>query len=155
MFAETRSKLLVACVSGANYAHRTRGNTMGRKALVVDDSPTVRQVQKLLMHREGYQVFTAEDGFEAFRIARTELPDVVLLDVAMPRMDGVECCRRIKKDQELAGATVIMVTGKEELKQLREAYAAGCDGYLVKPVQESNLEKEMSKLGISKEATVQ
>lgn len=119
---------------------------MGRKALVVDDSPTVRKVQKLLMDREGYQVFTAEDGFEAFRIARTVLPDVVLLDVAMPRMDGVECCRRIKKDQELAGVTVIMVTGKEELKQLREAYAAGCDGYLVKPLDAKELVVKISSI---------
>lgn len=117
---------------------------MGKKALVVDDSPTVRAVQKTLLGRQGYQVFTAEDGLEGFRIARAEQPDIVLLDVVMPRMDGVECCRRIKKDRELQGATVIMVTGKEELKQLREAYAAGCDGYLTKPLDAKELQVKLS-----------
>ncbi len=119
---------------------------MGKKALVVDDSPTIRQVQKLLLDREGYQVFTAEDGLEGFRVARTEQPDVVLLDVTMPRMDGVECCRRIKRDQVLKGATVIMVTGKEELTQLREAYAAGCDGYLTKPLDVKELSVKISSV---------
>jgi len=119
---------------------------MGKKALVVDDSPTIRQVQKLLLTRQGYQVFTAEDGSEAFRIARAEQPDLILLDVVMPRMNGVECCRLIKKDRELKRATVIMVTGKEELAQLRSAYAAGCDGYLVKPLDPKELAVKISSI---------
>lgn len=119
---------------------------MGKKALVVDDSPTIRQVQRTLLDRQGYQVFTAEDGLEGFRMARMEQPDVVLLDVVMPRMDGVECCRRIKTDRKLQGTTVIMVTGKEELGQLREAYAAGCDGYLTKPLNVKELQVKLSSI---------
>lgn len=119
---------------------------MGKKALVVDDSPTIRQVQRTLLDRQGFQVFTAEDGLEGFRMARMEQPDVVLMDVVMPRMDGVECCRRIKTDRKLRETTVIMVTGKEELGQLREAYAAGCDGYLTKPLDVKELQVKLSSI---------
>ncbi len=119
---------------------------MVKKALIVDDSPTMREVQKFLLGREGYQVYTAEDGLEGVRVARSERPDVVLLDVMMPVMDGVECCRCIKKDRSLQGATVIMVTAKEELAQLREAYAAGCDGYLTKPLDVTELQVKVNSI---------
>jgi CheY-like chemotaxis protein len=117
-----------------------------KKALIVDDSPTIREVQRHLLGRQGYQVFTAADGLEGMGVARSEQPDVVLLDVAMPLMGGVECCRRIKKDRKLQGATVIMVTAKEDLAQLREAYAAGCDGYLTKPLNVKDLQVKIDSI---------
>jgi two-component system alkaline phosphatase synthesis response regulator PhoP len=133
-------------VKAAEHPRRDPGAIVGKKALVVDDSPTVRQVQKTLLDQQGYQVFTAEDGLEGVRLARAERPDVVLLDVVMPLMDGVECCRRIKRDRDLQGTTVFMVTGKEELAQLRAAYAAGCDGYLTKPLDVQELLVKISSV---------
>ncbi len=99
--------------------------------LVVDDDPTVRQVLHLMLDLEGCRVVLASDGTEALSVAETVRPDVVLLDVEMPSMDGMEVCRRLKDGGE--PPQVFMVSAMDTLEHEHQALLAGADGFLRKP----------------------
>ena len=73
---------------------------MPNKVLIVDDTETMRLYEQMLLSGEGYDISTAEDGVEALSRIEEERPDLVLLDIMMPRMDGIECCRRIKQNDD-------------------------------------------------------
>ncbi|MDY6916999.1 MAG: response regulator transcription factor [Chloroflexota bacterium] len=105
---------------------------MAKTILVVDDAPDfVRLVSKVLSH-EGYEVLTAVDGQEALRLLFAHKPDLVLLDILMPRMDGWETCRRIR---EVSDAPIIMLTGYEKTEEdIARGLNHGADEYLIKPV---------------------
>ena len=104
--------------------------------LVVDDSLTVRKITSRLLAREGYRVDTAKDGVDALERMRDLIPDVVLLDVEMPRMDGFELARVMKNDALLAAVPIIMITSRTADKHRNHALQIGVDLYLGKPYQE-------------------
>ncbi len=87
---------------------------MSARVLVADDEPAVTEVMGMALDAAGYHVLTAHDGVEALELVRRERPDVALLDVMMPRMDGREVCRRIKGDPELANTPVVLVSAMDE-----------------------------------------
>lgn len=101
------------------------------RVLVVDDDPTVRDVLEAMLSFEGCEVLTAPDGERSLQMARDSLPDVVVLDVMMPGMDGIEVCRRLKTSPE--SPRVVMVSGKVSLEDQRRGLDAGADAYLTKP----------------------
>lgn len=106
---------------------------MGRKKiLVVDDSSTTRMLEQMILAKGAYQVVTAKDGEEAVRKARVETPDLILLDVIMPRMDGFEALRRIRAAD--VKTPIIMVTTRGEAVNMEQGYASGCTEYVTKPI---------------------
>lgn len=107
--------------------------------LVVDDSLTVRKITGRLLEREGYRVLTAKDGVDALETLQEVVPDVVLSDIEMPRMDGFDLVRNIRADQRLSAVPVIMITSRLAAKHRRYAQEIGANHYLGKPYQEEEL----------------
>lgn len=101
--------------------------------LVVDDEDITRDVVGAMLDGAQVVVRTASSGAEALAIARAEHPELVLLDVSMPGVDGFSVCREIKADGSLADTRVVMLTGRSDSGSRRAAADAGADGYLVKP----------------------
>ncbi|MCX5707831.1 MAG: response regulator [Candidatus Omnitrophica bacterium] len=112
---------------------------MPLRVLVVDDEPDIRDVLKITLEAEKYEVIEAENGEEAIKIITQKTPDLVLLDYKMPKMDGREVCRRIKKDILLRHLPIIMVTGKGEITDKVDGIDAGADDYIVKPFEPEEL----------------
>ncbi|TFG67436.1 MAG: hybrid sensor histidine kinase/response regulator [Anaerolineales bacterium] len=107
--------------------------------MVVDDSITVRRVTQRLLERNGMKVITASDGVDALEQLQEHRPDVMLLDIEMPRMDGYELASSIRKDVRLASIPIIMITSRVGQKHRAKAIEIGVDDYLGKPYQESQL----------------
>jgi chemosensory pili system protein ChpA (sensor histidine kinase/response regulator) len=108
-------------------------------ALVVDDSITMRRVTQRLLERNGFRVLTAKDGVEAISVLQDHLPDIILLDVEMPRMDGYEFARHVRNNPATAELPIIMVTSRVSDKHRARAIEIGVNDYLGKPYQEREL----------------
>jgi chemosensory pili system protein ChpA (sensor histidine kinase/response regulator) len=108
-------------------------------ALVVDDSITVRRVTQRLLERNGMRVLTAKDGVDAVSLLQENLPDIILLDIEMPRMDGYEVTAHVRNDPRLKGIPIVMITSRVSEKHRARAIELGVDDYLGKPYQESQL----------------
>jgi chemosensory pili system protein ChpA (sensor histidine kinase/response regulator) len=108
-------------------------------ALVVDDSITVRRVTQRLLERNGMRVMTARDGMDAVALLAEHIPDVILLDIEMPRMDGYEVAAHVRNDPRLQDVPIIMITSRVGEKHRARAIELGVDDYLGKPYQESQL----------------
>ena len=108
-------------------------------ALVVDDSITVRRVTQRLLERNGMRVMTAKDGVDALAIMQEHLPDVILLDIEMPRMDGYEVAAHVRGDERLKDVPIVMITSRVGEKHRARAIELGVDDYLGKPYQENQL----------------
>lgn len=109
---------------------------MSSKVLLVDDVKFFLELERSFLDREGFEVLTAEGGRDAIDIVRRERPAVVLLDLHMPGMSGDEVCRAIKADPELCKTPVIMVTSGQKEEEWQRCRAAGCDGFLRKPLSQ-------------------
>ena len=107
--------------------------------LIVDDNPTNVEILRARLAASRYAIITAPDGEAGLRMAREHLPDLVLLDIMMPRMDGIAVCRHIKSDPALPFMPVILVTAKAESKDIVAGLEAGGDEYLTKPVDQRAL----------------
>jgi chemosensory pili system protein ChpA (sensor histidine kinase/response regulator) len=125
-------------VRAAAPAPRERGDRR-TFALVVDDSITVRRVTQRLLERNGMRVMTARDGADAMTVLGEHVPDVILLDIEMPRMDGYEVAAQVRADPRLREVPIIMITSRSGEKHRAHAIELGVDDYLVKPYQESQL----------------
>jgi chemosensory pili system protein ChpA (sensor histidine kinase/response regulator) len=108
-------------------------------ALVVDDSITVRRVTQRLLERNGMRVLTAKDGVDAVSLLQENLPDIILLDIEMPRMDGYEVAAHVRNDPRLKDIPIVMITSRVTEKHRARAIELGVDDYLGKPYQESQL----------------
>jgi chemosensory pili system protein ChpA (sensor histidine kinase/response regulator) len=108
-------------------------------ALVVDDSITMRRVTQRFLERNGFRVLTAKDGVEAISVLQDHLPDIILLDVEMPRMDGYEFARHVRNNPDTASVPIIMITSRVSEKHRARAIECGVNDYLGKPYQEQAL----------------
>ncbi|MDY6944355.1 MAG: Hpt domain-containing protein [Pseudomonadota bacterium] len=108
-------------------------------ALVVDDSITVRRVTQRLLERNGMRVMTAKDGIDALSILQDHIPDVILLDIEMPRMDGYELATQVRADARLTDIPIVMITSRVGEKHRARAIEIGVNDYLGKPYQENQL----------------
>jgi chemosensory pili system protein ChpA (sensor histidine kinase/response regulator) len=115
-------------------------------ALVVDDSITVRRVTQRLLERNGMRVLTARDGMDAVSVMEEHVPDVVLLDIEMPRMDGYEVAAHMRANERLRNVPIIMITSRVGEKHRARALELGVDEYLGKPYQESQLLEAIAPL---------
>lgn len=103
------------------------------KILIVDDEPNILLSLEFLMKKEGYQVFIARDGEEAFEIIEKQFPDLVLLDIMMPKIDGYEVCSFIKSRPDLAAIKVVFMSAKSKDTDIQKGYSLGADLYVAKP----------------------
>jgi len=120
------------------FAQRERGDRR-TFAMVVDDSITVRRVTQRLLERNGMRVITARDGLDAVTLLQDHLPDIILLDIEMPRMDGYEVAAHVRNDPRLKDVPIIMITSRVGEKHRARAIELGVDDYLGKPYQEAQL----------------
>jgi two-component system alkaline phosphatase synthesis response regulator PhoP len=108
------------------------------KILIVDDSATMLIMEELLL-RSKYEVLKATGGPQALRVAAEERPNLILLDVVMPDMDGLETCRLLRAMEATKATPIIMVTTRGEQKTLQAAYANGATDYVTKPINQKDL----------------
>jgi len=109
------------------------------KILIVEDDPDIRELLRFNLEKAGYTLFLAEDGEKALTLARKHSPDIILLDLMLPGVDGLEVCRTLKKDPELQRIPVIMVTAKGEELDRVVGLELGADDYVVKPFSPQEL----------------
>ncbi len=114
--------------------------------MIVDDSLTVRKITSRLLQREGFAVSTAKDGVDALQLLAEQTPDVILLDIEMPRMDGFEFAKTIKGDARFASIPIIMITSRTAEKHRNRAAELGVDMFLGKPYQEDELLKHLREM---------
>ena len=107
--------------------------------LIVDDNPANRDIFETRLAIHGYEIYTASDGEEGLALARERRPDLILLDVMMPKMDGIEVCEHLKGDGDLSFIPIILVTAKSDPKDVVAGLEAGADEYLTKPVDQTSL----------------
>ena len=105
----------------------------GQRVLVVDDEPFILRSLTYVLKREGFDVVEARDGIEAIEVARRERPDLVFLDVMMPRMNGFDVLAEIKGEPTLSHARVILLTAKGQDSDREQGFKLGCEDYLTKP----------------------
>ncbi len=110
-----------------------------KKILLVDDSPTALMWQRLILEQERYAIVTATDGAEGVEAARAEHPDLVLLDVVMPRMDGFAACKAIREAPDTRDVPIIMVSTRSEMANVLAGYQSGCNEYVTKPIDRVEL----------------
>lgn len=111
----------------------------GKTVMVVDDSVTVRKVTSRFLEREGFEVLTAKDGVEAMDMLNDSRPDLMLLDIEMPRMDGFDVARNVRNSEELSSLPIIMISSRSGSKHREKASACGVNHFLGKPYQEDEL----------------
>ena len=109
-----------------------------KKILLVDDSATTLMMEQLMLRGQAYRIVTARNGREAVAAARNEKPDLILLDVVMPEMNGFEACRRIRQE-ESAQMPIIMVTPSDEEQHVQSSFRSGCSDYITKPINRMEL----------------
>ena len=114
--------------------------------MIVDDSITMRKVGERILRRNEYDVVTAKDGLDALDKLKEAVPDVMLLDIEMPRMDGYELAIEMKKEQKYANVPIIMITSRTGEKHRQRAMDLGVDRYLGKPYQEAELLENIKEL---------
>ena len=120
-----------------------------KKILVVDDSLTSQMWQRMILGQEQYTVVTANDGQEGVERAVSERPDLILMDVVMPRMNGFEACRALRANGSTSRVPVIMVTTKGAAMNVEEGFESGCSDYITKPIDKLELlAKVKSHLGL-------
>jgi twitching motility two-component system response regulator PilG len=109
------------------------------KVRVIDDSQTIRRTAETLLSREGYTVVTAQDGFEALAMIADHRPDIVFIDIMMPRLDGYQACALIKGNPKFRSTPVIMLSSKDGLFDRARGRIVGSDEYLTKPFTRDDL----------------
>lgn len=105
------------------------------KILIVDDDEDILDLLSYNLSKEGYQVFKAQDGVEALEVAKQKLPELIILDIMMPRMDGVEACRLMREEPELSKSHIIFLTARVEEYSEVAAFDSGADDFISKPIK--------------------
>jgi twitching motility two-component system response regulator PilG len=125
-------------VSGSS-ALNSHNALSGLKILVIDDSKTIRRTAETLLAKEGCQVFTAENGFDALSKIADHHPDLIFVDIMMPRLDGYQTCSLIKHNREFKNTPVIMLSSKDGLFDRARGRLVGSEQYLTKPFTKDEL----------------
>jgi CheY-like chemotaxis protein len=110
-----------------------------KKILLVDDSPTVLLMERLLLQDGPYELLSASSGAEAVERALAEHPELILMDVVMPGMDGFEVCRRLRAEESTRATPIILVTTRGGPEHVEQGYESGCSDYVTKPFDGNEL----------------
>ncbi len=123
----------------ADTTAETRGSLAGVKVMVIDDSNTIRRSAEIFLLQAGATVILAEDGFDALAKIADYLPEVVFVDIMMPRLDGYQTCALIKKNPKFAATPVVMLSSKDGLFDRARGRMVGSNEYLTKPFTKDSL----------------
>jgi len=116
------------------------------KILLVDDEPDILEIVSYNLKNEGYQVFTASNGAEGVKVAKKIIPHLILLDIMMPEMDGIEACEKIRKVKELEHVIISFLTARGEDYSQVAGFDAGADDYITKPIKPKVLVSKIKSL---------
>ncbi len=119
---------------------------MKKRILISDDDPEIRLILKTRLEKNGYEISTAEDGASALEKARSEKPDLIMMDVNMPPPNGYQACRQLKDDQELKKIPVVLLTAKTSDSDKFWGLESGADAYLTKPYSSEELLNKIRSL---------
>ena len=119
--------------------------TMKKKILIVDDEPNIVMSLDYLLRKNNFEVFIARNGNEALKLLDSEVPDLMLLDIMMPDVDGYEVCMHVKSNEKYKGVKVVFLSAKSKQEDIEKGYAMGADLYLTKPFSTRNLVKSIEK----------
>ncbi len=119
---------------------------MTKRVLVVEDNPANMKLATLLLEQAGYQVLQAGNAIDGIALAKTQRPDLILMDIQLPGMDGLEATRRLKADDGLKASKVVALTAFAMKGDEERMRAAGCDAYIAKPIQYKEFLAEVAKL---------
>ena len=119
---------------------------MSKKVLIVDDEPNIVLSVEFLMQREGHEVVTARDGQEAMDVLAAARPDLMILDVMMPRKNGFEVCAEVRTDPEMSGMPILMLTAKGREAEMKKGLSLGADAYITKPFSTHDLVTKVNEL---------
>lgn len=115
------------------------GKFLSKSVLIVDDEPMARTLLRLMLIRAGFEVSEAEDGLDALTKMQRQIPDLVILDVMMPGMDGFDVCANMRQDNHLAQVPVIMLSAKTDVQSKQRGLSVGANKYLTKPISPDEL----------------
>jgi CheY-like chemotaxis protein len=118
-----------------------RSGLMSKKILIADDEEDVKIVIQLILESKGYEIATAFDGLDAIDKARSEKPDLILLDIMMPIIDGFEVCRTLKADPATKHIPIVLISAAAQSESKRKGMAAGAADYIVKPFEPEHLNR--------------
>lgn len=116
------------------------------KILLVDDEPDILEIVGYNLKNEGYQIFKAENGLEALKVAKKNIPHLILLDIMMPEMDGIEACEKIRKIKSLENVIISFLTARGEDYSQVAGFDAGADDYITKPIKPKVLVSKVKSL---------
>jgi two-component system, OmpR family, alkaline phosphatase synthesis response regulator PhoP len=119
---------------------------MAKKVLICDDKPYVLESVGFVAREEGYHVVTAENGEDALRMARAEMPDLIFLDIMMPAKSGFQVCRELKSDPATRGIYIILLTAMGQERDEQEGLQCGAEEYMTKPFSPRGLRKKLHQL---------
>lgn len=119
---------------------------MSQHILIVDDEKNIAISVDYLLRREGYQVSVAHDGEEGLRLIQSDRPDLVLLDIMMPKLNGFQVCEAVRQDPALAGIRIVMLTAKGRDAEKEKGLALGADAYITKPFSTRELVSQIKAL---------
>ena len=120
-----------------------------QRVLIVEDEPDIMELVLVTLSDEGYQLLEARDGEIGFKLAVEERPDLILLDIMLPKMDGYEVCRRLKADPHTATMPVLMLTAFGQKREIEEGFKVKADDYIVKPFEPLKLRERVRKFMVA------
>jgi len=112
---------------------------MSKKILLVDDSATVLMMERMILAAERFEIVTASNGREGQEKAKSEQPDLILMDIMMPQVNGLEACKALRADPATRHIPIILVTTRGEAQSMEQGYENGCNDYVTKPVNSAEL----------------
>jgi two-component system, OmpR family, alkaline phosphatase synthesis response regulator PhoP len=118
----------------------------GKKVLIADDEPDILELLAYALEKDGYEVITAHDGEETLKKATRHLPDMILLDIMMPKKDGIEVCRILRQDKAFEDTIILMLTARSEEYSEVAGFDAGADDYVTKPIKLRSLLSRLEAL---------
>jgi DNA-binding response OmpR family regulator len=116
-----------------------RGDNLSRSVLVVDDEPTARSMLRLILVRAGFEVREAKDGYEALAAVERNMPDLMILDIMMPGIDGFVVCQTLRNNEKAADLPIIMLSARADRESVNKGLSVGATEYLTKPVKPDEL----------------
>ncbi|HET9233349.1 MAG TPA: response regulator [Candidatus Eisenbacteria bacterium] len=119
---------------------------MAKKVLVCDDEPYIVESVSYVVRKAGYEVVVAEDGLEALNAVKREKPDLVFLDIMMPKISGYEVCRQLKEDPATKSAYVVMLTARGQEEDERRALEMGADEFMTKPFSPRKMRAKLDEI---------
>ena len=108
-------------------------NNSRKKIMIVDDSPSMSKVLEMVLLREDYNVVAYDNGSDAVKCAETDSPNLIIMDINMPGLSGIDAARKIKKNKKTNDIPIIMVSGSAQYEEVERALEAGADDYILKP----------------------